>query len=370
MNRYKISSLTFSLIFMCMLNSSLLGILFPYLLHESKTSFYISLGISYIVGLVLIFIYLKIFNFLPDKDIFKKIDAIFPKWLSKIISIMLILLVFLITIIIIWRLVTFISSEFLVETPNLFIGLLIAAPLLYAASTDFDVIGRLATFCLSVAFLLLLFNVISLFSQVDLTNLKPLLNFDLIHTGKSVIVFSFLVLTPAFLTLIIPKSNVTDPSKISKSLLSMYTLEMISIFLIFFIIVTVLGIDIANLYTFPSYVVLKTLSVLSFIQNTENISILVWVLLMTFAGSFCLLFMKAGLKNTFNLDKKKTQIFSLLFIFLPFLGIVLYMLPYEIYLNKYKYVNIPFILNLLIFTTLILVFIIGKIVNRFKKITD
>ena len=70
MNRYKISSLTFSLIFMCLLNSSLLGIIFPYILHESKTSFYISLGISFLVGLVFIFIYLKIFNFLTDKDIF------------------------------------------------------------------------------------------------------------------------------------------------------------------------------------------------------------------------------------------------------------------------------------------------------------
>ena len=244
MNRYKISSLTFSLIFMCLLNSSLLGIIFPYILHESKTSFYISLGISFLVGLVFIFIYLKIFNFLPDKDIFEKIDAIFPKWVSKIISLILMSLVFMIAVIVIWRLVTFISSEFLIETPNLFIGLLIAAPLFYAMLYDFDVIGRLATFCLAVAFILLMFNVISLFSQVDISNLKPLLNFDLMHTGKSVIVFAFVVFVPAFLTLVIPKENISDSTKLTKSILVAYTLEMISIGLIFFIIVTVLGIEI------------------------------------------------------------------------------------------------------------------------------
>ncbi len=369
MNRYKISSLTFSLIFMCMLNSSLLGIIFPYILHESKTSFYISLGISFVVGLFLIFIYLRIFNFMPDKDIFKKIEAIFPKWISKCVSFILMMLVFLLTIIIIWRLVTFISSEFLVETPNLFIGLLIAAPLLYASTTDFDVIGRLATFCLAVAFLLLVFNVVSLFSQVDMNNLKPLLNFDLMHTGKSVLVFTFIVLVPAFLTLVIPKDNVTNSNKVTRSILSIYTLEMISIFLIFFIIVSVLGINIANIYTFPSYAVLKTLSVLSFIQNTENISILVWVLLMTFAGSFCLLFLKSGLKSLFNFDKKKTQLSSLLFIFLPFLGIVLFMLPYEIYLNKFQYVIVPWAINVSIFVILVLIFVIGKIIFKIKKIT-
>lgn len=369
MNRYKISSLTFSLIFMCLLNSSLLGIIFPYILHESKTSFYISLGISFLVGLVFIFIYLKIFNFLPDKDIFEKIDAIFPKWVSKIISLILMALVFMIAVIVIWRLVTFISSEFLVETPNLFIGLLIAAPLFYAMLYDFDIIGRLATFCLAVAFFLLMFNVISLFSQVDISNLKPLLNFDLMHTGKSVTVFSFVVFVPAFLTLVIPKENISDSAKLTKSILVAYTLEMISIGLIFFIIVTVLGIEISNIYTFPSYVVLKTLSVLSFIQNTENISILVWVLLMTFSGSFCLLFMKTGLKDLFNLDKKKTQIFSIIFIFLPFLGIIIYMLPYEIYLNKFKYVSVPTLINMSIFGMFIIIYLIGIIVNKFKRIT-
>lgn len=368
MNKYKISSLTFSLIFMCMLNSSLLGIIFPYILYESKTSFYISLGISFLVGLIFIFIYLKIFNFLPDKDIFEKIKAIFPKWIGKVISLILMILVFFITVIIIWRLVTFISSEFLVETPNFFIGLLIAAPLLYAMMYDFDVIGRLATFCLTVAFFLLMFNVISLFSQVDISNLKPLLNFDLVHTSKSIVVFSFVVFVPAFLTLVIPKDNIVDSNKVARSVIIAYILEMIGIGLIFFIIVTVLGIEISNIYTFPSYVVLKTLSVLSFIQNTENISILVWVLLMTFSGSFCLLFMKSGLKDLFNLDKKKTQILSILFIFLPFLGIVLYMLPFEIYLNKYKYISVPLILNMSIFGMFIIIYLIGIIVNKFKRI--
>ena len=367
MNKYKISCLTFSLIFMCLLNSSLLGIVFPYVLHESKTSFYISIGISYLIGLALIFIFLRIFNFLPDKDIFKKIESIFPKWISKVISLMLMMFVFGTTAIILWRLVTFISSEFLIETPNLFIGLLIVAPSFYLIFYDFDVIGRLATIVSSIAFLLLLFNVISLFSQVDISNLKPLLNFDFLHTGKSVLVLTFLILIPAFLTLIIPKDNVLNNQKIGRYLYMSYTVEMLFIFLIFFIIVTVLGIDIANIYTFPSYVVLKTLSVLSFIQNTENISILVWVLLMTFSASFGLLFMKAGLKDLFNFNKKKTQIFSILLIFLPFLGVIIYLLPYEIYLNKYKYAGIPALLNIIIFMLILIVFIIGKIKYRLRK---
>lgn len=367
MNKYKISSLTFSIIFMCLLNSSLLGIVFPYVLHESNTSFYISFGISFLIGFIFIFIFLSIFNFMPDKDIFKKIESIFPKWLNKIISFVLIILVFGVTVIILWRLVTFISSEFLVETPNIFIAFLICAPPLYILFYDFDTIGRLATIVLSVALMLILFNLISLFSQVDLNNLKPLLNLDLIHTSKSILVITFMVIIPGFLTLIIPKDNVLNNEKIGIKIIISYILEMVFIFLVFFVIVSVLGINIANLYTFPSYSVLKTLSVLSFIQNTENISILVWVLLMTFCASFGLLFMKAGIKDLFSLNVKKTKIFSILFIFIPLIGIVIKLLPYEIYLNKYKFVSIPLLLNISIFILLIFIFVVGKIINKIKQ---
>lgn len=367
MNNYKISCLTFSIIFMCLLNSLLLGIVFPFVLHESKTSFYVSFGISFLIGLAFIFIFLKIFNFLPDKDIFKKIEYVFPKWISKFISFVIFGLVFGIAVIILWRLVTFISSEFLVETPTLFIELLLAAPLFYILFYDFDVIGRLSSICLCIAFLLILFNIISLFSQVDLNNLKPLLNFDLLHTGKSVIVLVFMILIPGFLTLIIPKDNVINNYKITKSILISYVAEMIFIFLVFFVIVSVLGIDIANIYTFPSYMVLKTLSVLSFIQNTENISILVWVLLMTFASSFCLLFLKAGVKDLFNFNKKKTQIVSIFCVFIPFFFIVLYLLPKEIYLNKYSLVSIPLLLNVAVFFMFTLIFVLGKIILKLKK---
>ena len=158
MNNYKVSCLTFSFIFMCLLNSLLLGIVFPFVLHESKTSFYISFGISFLVGLGFIFVFLRIFNFLPDKDIFKKIESIFPKWISKVISLVIIALVFGMAVIILWRLVTFISSEFLVETPTLFIELLLAVPLFYMLFYDFDVIGRLAGICLSISLFLILFN--------------------------------------------------------------------------------------------------------------------------------------------------------------------------------------------------------------------
>jgi len=367
MHRYKISSLSFSLIFICLLSSSLLGIVFPYILHESNTSFYISLGISYLMGLILIFIFLKIFNFKPEMNIFEKLDYAFPKVISKTICVIIYILVMLITTLIFYRLVTFISSEFLIETPNLFILILLATPLLYLLFYDFDVIARLSIFCVFLAFLLAGFNIISLFSQIDLSNLKPLLNFDFIHTSKSMIAFTFIFIIPAFMTLAIPKDNVMNSDKIWKYILISYTLTFIFVFLVFFVIATVLGINIATLYVYPSYVVLKTITVLSFVQNIENISILPWALFMTFASSFCLLFLKCGISNTFKLSEKKLNILTILIGFLPIMIASYLLIPYEIRLNKYKYVIVPVLIYAGLFIIFLLTFIVGKIKAFVKK---
>lgn len=367
MSKFKISNLSFSLMFICLLNSTLLGIIFPYVIHEANTSVCISLGISYFIGLILIFVFLKIFNFLPDKNIFEKIDYVFPKVISKIVSFILMILVFGITTIIFWRLITFISSEFLIETPNLFICLLIVLPILYLFLYDFDVMSRLSTFCIFLGFFILAFNIISLFQQFDLSNFKPLLNFDFSHLSKSSLVFIFLFLIPAFLTLIIPKDNVIHNEKIGRSIVIAYSINFACIFLVFFTIIAVIGVDIASLFTYPSYIVLKTLNVLSFIHNIENINILIWILFMTYTTAFCLLFLKSGLYNLFRFNKKKLNIISVLGIFIPFISVILYILPYEVYFNNYKDVWIVFAIYVSVFLLLFIIYISGKFKLLLKK---
>ena len=76
MNNYKISSLSFTLMFICIINALLPGILFPYMIYEAKTSLFISILISYFLGLLIIYFFFKVFNFLPDESIFGKLNRV------------------------------------------------------------------------------------------------------------------------------------------------------------------------------------------------------------------------------------------------------------------------------------------------------
>ena len=80
MTNYKLSSLSFTFIFICIINAMLPGTLIPYMLVTAKTSVFISIFIGFLLGFLIIFLFFKIFDFLPEYSLFKKIDYVFSKF--------------------------------------------------------------------------------------------------------------------------------------------------------------------------------------------------------------------------------------------------------------------------------------------------
>ena len=367
MNNYKISSLSFTLMFICIINALLPGILFPYMIYEAKTSLFISILISYFLGLLIIYFFFKVFNFLPDESIFGKINKIFPKAISRIIGFIILLLILIFAICVFWRYSTFISLEFLTETPNYFVTLIVILPIGYIMFYDIDTIARVSVFCVFIGFVLFTNNFISLSGTIDMNNFKPLLNNDAYHIIKSSVVFVTLNVAPILSLLIIPKNNIVDKERLPKSLLIGYTINTLCICGVFLAIIGVLGLPLSSLFTFPSYEVLKTINMFSFLDNIENFNITIWILFMTFSVSYNMLILKYGVSEIFNVKNKKIMFIICSLIIILLSSVVIFMIPYENYINKYKrlYTYVPFGLLAISIITILFIYITGKI--KFRK---
>ena len=369
MNNYKISSLTLAFIVICLINSTLLGIIFPYLINEAKTSLQFCLGLGFLIGLFLIFIYLKVFSFMPDKNIIDKINAIFPKFLAKVINFIISLLLFFSVIIIFWRISTFISSEYLNETPHYIIGLVLAIPIFYASFKNVDTLGRCATIIIFSVTALILFNCLSLSSTIELGNFKPLINNDIMHISKGAVIYSVIHLIPLYFSLLIPKDNIIDKEKVSRTIIISYIFSFIFMATIFIIIVGTLGFEVASLYTYPSYAVLKNVNVLNFIKNIENLSVIIWFMFMSFTCTFNLVFIKTSILNIFKINSNKIINIIMISIFMIFMLAIILLLPLENYINKYKniYIYAPFFVYSALFVIILISLLIGKITHRKKE---
>lgn len=343
MNKYRLNSITLSIMFVLLINSSLLGILIPYLLTETKTSLIISLGISFILGFIILFIFFKVFNYLPDKNIFEKIDYIFPKVISKIINIFILLCCFIYLSIIFFRISTFISSEFLTESPDYVVPIILVTQIIYFSCFDVGTSSRIAVISLFIGLIMYMTNIFTLIQDIDFNNFRPILNNTINILSKSSITYILVYMCPLFLLLLIPKNNLIDKNKIEKRFILTYIISFISSSIISIAIMGVLGYNISVIYNYPSYAVLKTMNVFSFLDNLENLNILVLVLFMSYTCGYSLLFIKYGINYLFKNNKVNKIIFIL--IILCFLFITIMTLPYETYLTKmnikYAYLILP-----------------------------
>ncbi len=360
MNKFKLSNLSFSLIVISLINSTILGIIIPFMINNAKTSVFMSLVYGYFIGIFILFLFLKIFNFLPSKNIFEKISSVCSSFVSKILYFIIGILVFGMAILIFWRLTTFISNEFLIDTPTILIAILLILPIIYLLMFDFDVSSRIASFNVFTGFLMIVFNVLALRSNFNMENFKPILNNDFVHLSKSSIIFALCYFAPLFLTLVIPKDCIIDNKKTSKYLFVSYSVSFFVISSIIFTVLAVMGISVSSLYTYPSYVVLKAINVLNFIENIENVSIIVLLLFMSYTVSFCFLYLKKLIFYSFRTSEKNSVIYSICFLVIPTLSFIMFSLPFEGFLNMvdmaYVIAGIYF---LLILVSLFILFI-GK----------
>ncbi len=360
MNKYKLSNLSISLIMISLMNSTLLGILIPFIIKTGYTNIFGSLILSFFVGIGLLFLFIKIFNFLPDKDIFEKIDIVMPRF-KFIFYILFAIILFSIALLIFWRLLTFISSEFLVDTPTIFIGIVLLFPITYILFYDFDTLSRFATISVFISFCLIIFNVSALSSGMDFENLKPIIDSNYLDVFKTSIIFGISYFAPVFLLLVIPKNNIINNTNSNKSMFRTFIISFITVFIIIFTIVSVLGISVSKIYTYPSYVVLKNINVLHFIENIENISVNALLFFMSVTLAYIMLALKKLLIYVFKLNKSKANKLSLISFVIPLIVIIMFLLPNESFINRYEEAYITGILYFsLVFISLI-IYLVGKI---------
>ncbi len=364
MTKLKLSNLSFCLIVSSLMNSLLLGILYPFLIKTSKTSLFTALVFSYFIGLLILFLYSKIFNYLPSFGLFDKISYVFSKVTSKIIYVFLSIIIYFLSVIILWRVTTFISTEFLVDTPTIFICIMICIPIIYSLFFDYDTLGRIATIFVFFGIIMFTFNILSLSSSFDIENLKPILNNDFIHLSVSSIIFAFSYFAPLFLTLVIPKNSIINNSKTTKYLFLTYTINTIFSGIVLFAILSILGVKVSSLYTYPSYVVLKNINVLNFIKNVENVGIIILLIFMTFTLTFLFMMLKDLLMKVFNLTIKKASIINIIFTIIPVTSVIMISLPYESYINKIEISYISSILYVIFIIISLSILILGKIKRK------
>ena len=234
------------------------------------------------------------------------------------------------------------SNYLLFNTPTLLIVIIFFLALLYAASKDFKVIGRVCEKFIFISIIEIVLALSNLFGLVDVQRLMPMFNTSSLNILKGIIVFVGASLLPNILLI-----NYKGDLKF-KDIQYGYIVACLLMIVVIFFILSIYGSEFASNARFPEFLILKKINVMGYLSNIENVLVTEWMFNILISSWVCIKVLKE------NLNKG-------LFVII----IILFILGSEFLLNR-NYVNVLYIKQYFYYISFALV-ILSLVIKKRKN---
>ena len=294
----------------------------PLLLKNAGNSTLVACLIGVGLGLLILLLILYIANNTNFTNFFKGLKEK-NKVIGNILSFLFIIFALYILAINAWSFVNFVISQLLSRNSYYVFAIVFFLIVAYMVSKNIEVMGR-TMFILFLFTMLVFFTaVIFLAPTVEFDNILPLFDVPMIDTIKSALFFPSFATIPLFFILAIGKKDVFDKRNYNKAIISGYLVGCLVVITILFFIISVYGIDVSKLFSYPAYTILKKIRAFDFIERIENILSLFFFSIALGSLSLQILFIYSYIKDTFKITKAKLEkgIIYLIALGIPLLSI-------------------------------------------------
>lgn len=330
MNDNKLNSWQFSCLVVFPILSLFTGMGTYNIIKIAQVDSYLSVLFSYGLGLLVLLLFIGIFNYKKELTITEKINYLFGNFLGFIVNLLIAVLVLCIGIVVLYNISNFAISQFLAETPMVVFMILLGIVLVYNVILGIENMARVAIVFLGIICFLTLISTFGTLPHFDISNIKPFLEHGLKAPFFGGIVLTLTNVVPIFMLLMIPKNKVTHHKSISTNLLMLYSLAFIFIFIAIFLTTGSLGIYLSQVYQYPEYTVLKKISLFNFIDRIENFIYIKWILNSVISLSLVIYYIQGSIK------KEKSKLIPILT-----MGLIIFM-SLKIFKNSTIFYTISF----------------------------
>lgn len=331
MNKTKITQFQYLIMAFFLLNSFIPLIGYHTITKINSTTSLISIIIGYFFITIFIFLIKNIFHYNSNLTIIEKIEKLFPK--TKyffLITLMIIIITSLLYSL--NNLVTFINYYILKDISLIVITFSFLITILYALTKSMDSIFRLAEICFYIYIFIFIISIIGVSKYINLYNVKPLLSSPIENSIISSFIYMLSSVIPLFLLGIIPLSKISKNRKLDRTLLNASKLSSLVIFSNLFVIITTLGIELANIYQNPDIILYKKISFLNILERLETTLAFNNILNSFFFILIGIYFLKEIIIHIFNIKKEKEVLSLSLIVFVLMVISTILTIPKSIYL--------------------------------------
>ena len=292
----KISNISFTFLLFFMTNQMFTSAGLTHILELSKqNAIYVPI-LSYVLGLIPFYIFIKYYNYKEELNFYEKMNYTYKK-LGKVFNFIIFLFISLYFIYSLSTLNTYIQSKYLSNTPSFIITLLFLIPIVYLMKHDIYSICKV-TFILFIIYIIeYVFSAFGLIKFIEIDNLMPFIDKSIFNIIKSSLHYVCYFTFPMFILLLVPKSYIKNPKTINRDLFIGYTFSNIIVLLILVFLISIFGIDLALIFDFPIFSLLTKINFFDFITHIENILSFIAVLTFFVNTTLSLYSMKVFIKK-------------------------------------------------------------------------
>lgn len=331
------------------------------LLQMVKQDSWMSILISFILNFIPILIYYLLLNHNPKNNIVENINNVFGKF-GKFVNLIFIAFCLFTATLVLWNLTNFIASQYLYQTPRLAIAILFMATCFYIVYKGLVAISRCGTIFFIFNIILFILAVFSLISNFKIDGIFPLFEYGFMPIIKGTYLNISLNIFPLFFLLIIPKDNIVNNKKLAKSFMKTYLVSYVTAFLVITVTISTLGINMARLYEYPEYHILKLINIANFFQRVESVLSLQLISVFMMAISFYLYYLKTAFMQTFNIKNFKWLIMLVFSIIMVVLSRIIF--RDDTLAQNFIWHTYPILSGVFLFLLPLLILIIIKIKKR------
>lgn len=326
------------IIFMFLTGTVIMVNLYP----ETEQDTWISILIAAVAAVPLILVYARIMRLYPEKDIFRIIEAISGKALSKTLIALLSWYAISLFALSMRSFADFVEIVAMPETPQLPVLLIMTLLAAYIAKSGAETFGKLSIVLFVIVTVAIAVNTLLSVNNMDFSNIQPVLAHD--AGALSAGAFSFLTFPLAETVLFL---GMADTVKKTDSPRRIYIWGIglgVSVILITMLRnIEVLGVPIMKAEYFPSYITVRVIDIGNVITRIEG-SISMNYILSGFAKTaLCLLFAAKGAAALFGVQDYKRLVMPV-----GLFGLALSATVYKnamelvVFFKAYSYYVVPF----------------------------
>ncbi|KNH16495.1 spore gernimation protein [Priestia megaterium] len=296
---------------------------------DSKQEAWIPAILGVGVGVLLVWMYIKLSSLYPNKTLIELNEAILGKWLGKFVSLLFVASTLLFCSQVLFYVGSFLTTRIIIQTPMLAVHILFMGIVIVGVRLGIETIARCAEILFPwfvIPFLILVF---SIFPQIHYENLQPLLEVGVKPIIRSILVFTSITSLTFIVLLTVFPAHVAEPDQRNRAFFTGSLIGGGIMIIILLLGILVLGNTYTRIALYPSYELARRIEVADFLKNIEVIMAIMWFLSLYFKTSLYYYATVSGLAQILELKNYRILTLPLGIIAVTFSLIVYPSIPYE-----------------------------------------